>query len=315
MNILCSTDDTYVPFCGIMLTSLFENNKDSGISVYVLTEEISSSNEEKLCRLASKYGQRLIVTRVTRNKFDKCPIRPGDHISLATYFRLAVTDLLPKEVDKVIYLDCDIIVDGSLRELWDTDINEYPIGACVDAAYWDLELYQRLELSMDTPYFNAGVLLMNIACWREKKLTEKCFQFIANNRDKLLYHDQDTLNCLFHNNTLLLPWRYNLQTGFLYKSYMYGKYSEKIRNEVWQAISSASIIHFSGCAKPWHSRYSRHPYSLFFEKYKSSSLWKDVITHKNSWKFAYNRLYSHLLYGLGLVQQPETFIITHIPCE
>ena len=174
MNILCSTDDAYVTFCGIMLTSLFENNKDSGISVYVLTEEISSSNEEKLCRLASKYGQRLIILRVTRNKFDKCPIRPGDHISLATYFRLAVTELLPKVVNKVIYLDCDIIVDGSLRELWETDINEYPIGACVDEAYWDFEKYQRLELSMDTPYFNAEAFReawFNAVChnlWVEK---------------------------------------------------------------------------------------------------------------------------------------------------
>ena len=87
-NILCATDDNYVPYCGIMLTSLFENNKELNLCIYILAEHLSDRSRNEFAELAKNYDQKIEIITVNNETLKDCPIRIGDHVSIATYYRL-----------------------------------------------------------------------------------------------------------------------------------------------------------------------------------------------------------------------------------
>ena len=119
INVICATDNDFAPYCGVMLTSLFENNRKSKLSVFVLVDEsFSSRNQRKYLQLGTKYRQALHIVKVDSKQTADFPINQSFyHISQPTYYRILAARLLPSEVSKVLYLDCDIIVAGSLEPL------------------------------------------------------------------------------------------------------------------------------------------------------------------------------------------------------
>ena len=130
MNIVCATDDNFVQHCTIMLTSLLLNNK--GVNIYLLTEGLKFENEKIIREQVEVLGGTLNVCFIDTSIVERFPM-PADknltHISRATYYRLLIPEILPLDVGKVIYLDCDIIVNGSLQELWDVNMAEYALAA------------------------------------------------------------------------------------------------------------------------------------------------------------------------------------------
>ena len=121
IRILCSTDDNYAPYAGIMLTSLFANNRNEVFDVYVLTRGLNGDNYEKLKSVGKQFRSEVNILSVDLSAFEDCPIRPGDHITLEAYFRLMATQLLPERIDRILYLDVDIVIDGLHPEV-DTGI-------------------------------------------------------------------------------------------------------------------------------------------------------------------------------------------------
>ena len=165
INVVCATDDKYVPYCGVMLTSLFENNKEREVSVYIMVSRpLSDHGTQQLSLLEKQYGQHIYYCQVDSSFFDKYPIRGEDkkHLSIVTYYRLFAEELLPLEVKQVLYLDCDIIVDGSIGNLFDMDWTDIAVGTIPDmCTEWE-DYYKRLGYNKSMGYFNAGVLLMNL---------------------------------------------------------------------------------------------------------------------------------------------------------
>ena len=274
IHILGATDDRYSPWYGVMLTSLFENNKRERIIVHMLTGGLQAENESALHQLANRYGQALHFVYVDESALAKCPIRVNDHVTLSTWFRLLAPVLLPDSIDKVLYLDGDIIVNGPIKALWNTDIKDYAIGAAIDESYWNSEIYDRLIIDKQIPYTSAGVLLINLAYWRNKKGVERCFSCIEKMADKLLFHDQDTVNVVFQKEKRLLPITYNLQYGFIRK-WSFSACDNTVQQEILSTIHNPVIIHYSGPGKPWF-RFNDNPYRKFFLKYKRLSLWNNT---------------------------------------
>ena len=284
INILCATDDRYVPYCGIMLTSLFVNNQGSKFRVFVLTDKMSEANIASMEKLADKYGNTIKIVKVDADVLKDCPIRKKDHVSLATYYRLLAPVLLPEDVGRILYLDCDMVVDGSVKDLWNQDLDDIALAAVIDEDYLGLSKYERLGLNPYRKYFNAGVLLINLEYWREHDVMGRCLECVASMPEKLLLHDQDTLNFVLQDEVKLLEVKYNFQTGFLYK----GTAMEvPVAQEVMRTINSPVIIHFTGKRKPWLTHYY-HPYVLKFLYYRSISLWKNyplVYILKEDWRY------------------------------
>lgn len=270
INILCSTDDAYVPWCGIMLTSVLENNR--AVEVYVLTGGLNNDNIDKFGELSARYGCPIHIIKVDEGMMAGCPIREGDHVSKAAYLRLMAPKFLPEDVHKVIYLDCDMIVNGSLLPLWQTDMDGKAIGCVIDEAYHLPEKYTNLGITDDTKYFNSGMLVMNLDYWRENGVMERCFECIAENPDRLKFHDQDTLNIVLQHEHVLLPLTYNFQTGFLYSDY---HYETEIEREVMETAKAPVVIHYTGSKKPWIEG-ANSPYVPYFKHYMATSIWSDT---------------------------------------
>ena len=307
-NILCATDDNYVPYCGIMLTSLFENNSELDFCIYILVEHLSDKSRNKFAVLARNYSQRIEIITVDNEVFNKCPIRPGDHVSIVTYYRLLAPVLLPSNIDKILYLDCDMVINGDISSLYNQDIDEHPIAMSKDEAFFIEDKYERLIFNKEYAYKNAGVALINIKYWRKKNIAAKCLEYISKYPERIKFHDQDTLNAVLHKEIKLLPIKYNFQTGFLLTEY--ARFYKNEMPEIFETTKSPVIIHFTGPNKPWFID-SKHPYRKRFLYYKNISLWKGHPTNNNKTSL-YQRiikLRNEIIWFLGIKKRPITYII------
>lgn len=306
-NVLCATDNAYVPYCGVMLTSLFENNKNISIDVYVLTEGLSEQNVASFQTLAKKYNQNIYIVAVNSDSVKDCPIQNNDYVSIATYYRLLAQEVLPHHIDKILYLDCDMIISSNITELYNTNINDYAIAAVLDEDYTNADKYVKLNYPQKYGYFNAGMLLINLEYWRNKNVMKRCFRYIKTKRVNLTFHDQDTLNAVLHKEKKLLPIKYNLQTGFLY---VHNNYSKDFTAEIMDNLDKPTIIHYTGPSKPWYKG-SHHPLRNSFLLFKQISLWNKtlLISTKKSFIETLIHYRNIIIWKTGLKKHPKTYII------
>ena len=280
MNIACSADDKFIQHCCIMLTSVLINNED--VDVYLLSEGISSESFDKISIEVARLNGRLHYILINNEVINKLPLPEFanlKHISKATYYRLFLSELLPNSLDKIIYLDCDVIVRSSLRELWNIDIKNYSIGA-VYQMYEEIINAKRLGYSYNYGYFNAGVLVVNIQYWREHQISEKLIRYVLENKNKIIYHDQDALNAVLHNTVLRLPCKWNM-ISFFFEEYVfsyvgligdvivsdYSDYKESLQKD----IKNPFVIHYVSKPKPWDDN-CLHPYVYEYFKYAQCTL-------------------------------------------
>ena len=305
IRILCATDNAYIPYYGIMLTSLFETNRAELFEVYVLTSGLNEGSAGLLQDLFSSYSNELFLVHIDDKMLADCPIRPGDHVSLATYYRLIAAKVLPNDIEKILWLDGDLIINGPIRELWETNLGNLAIAAATDESYCQQDIYRRLQLDASIPYTSAGVLLINLAYWRAHDVATRFMECIRLHREKLLFHDQDTLNIVLQNEKALLPLTWNFQSGFI-ASWIYPTYPESFQRQILQASTNPRIIHYSGPSKPWF-KHSLHPYRAHFEKYKALSPWNVLPPKRFGLKQDTRNHFSKFLRIIGL--RPSPFIL------
>ena len=277
MNIACATDNNFAPYCGIMLTSLFENNKNHSFTVFILTKGLSKENTDKLNKLASLYQQTITMIELDSNTFTACPIKEDDPVSIVAYYRLALPFVLPTDIHKVLYLDVDMIVNKQIDNLYSIDINGVALTACVDLNIDEVTL-TKVGVPKEQ-YFNSGVLLINLDFWRRSHIAEGCFKFIIDNPDLITYWDQDALNATLHNAIPFMDITYNFLTTNLEKQF-YNDYSDEIKQRVLQCAQQPTIIHFTAGEKPWKT-ICESPFKSVFKYYKKKSLWADIPQEKN----------------------------------
>ena len=275
INIVCATDGKYVPYCGVMLTSLFENNKEREINVYILIDKALPANGiAKFEKLAKRYHQTINFCKVDSSFFENFPIKGNGvgQLSIVTYYRIYAADLLPQTVDKVLYLDCDIIVNRPIGELFDMDWTDIAIGGVPDMCIEWQEFYDRLQYDKSLGYFNAGVVMLNLAYWRKHNIAQQCLDYLANNYAIIENNDQDVLNYVMREKKRMLPITYNYQTLFL-TPYIYDTLSHQMQADV-VAEKSPTIIHYASQMKPWMAYYYSHPFYTVWKKYKKLSPWR-----------------------------------------
>lgn len=283
MDIVCSADNNYVMPTGIMLTSLFENNKESEIRIHLLDGGISDVSRTQLTDICNKYNQRIIFYSMDNTLFSDFPMGEEfqvKHINtMATYFRLYMTKVLPNDIDKIIYLDGDIIVLDSLLPLWNWQMGNKPIAAVPDPYNNAIKHYNRLRYSQCLGYFNAGVLLVNLKYWRENYCLDNFLYIVYKYRDCLSSHDQDVLNISFKENKLELPIKYNIMPEYLWQI-KYNPISWEYEEQIKEAQNTPVIIHFTYIPKPWFKD-CKNPYKKEFERYRSLTIWKNMKEKKH----------------------------------
>lgn len=277
MNILLSTDNNYVMPTGVLMHSISINNQENVCYYLMINESFSNENKNTLQQIANQYGNQISFHAITDDLIKVLPFGKDNmprHVSIATYYRLFVAQVLPKGVNKVIYMDGDMIVRGSLDELWNTDLKNYAIAAVHDMDEQKHIASDRLPYPMETGYFNAGMQLINVDYWRKHDCLSVFMSFLKEHADKIVYHDQDVLNSCLYDKKKWVPLTYNFQNGFLYNC-EHKDYLAELQDEIDETKYNPVVIHYSTYRKPWHIN-CFHPYSPAWRFYKKKSQWKNL---------------------------------------
>lgn len=303
--VVCASDDKYAPYCGIMLTSVFENNRDRKISAYILTDKpFKAKNQKRFKRLSRRYDADINFVIVDNSFFKGFPIK-DKHLSVVTYYRLYAPELLPKEIGKVLYLDCDVVVDRPIGRLFDMDWDSYAVGAAQDLSSGQPEIFEGLGYDISNGYFNAGVLFMNLDYWRTHDIGRKCIDYLASNYEHLHFYDQCVLNAVTWNCRKDLPVTYNYQVQ-LRDPWFFKSFKEEMKKDIL-GTESPHIIHYTGETKPWMTWYYPFPFNKTWHKYKKLSPWRfmmDLLPKDTPFKVFIKR---YLLWPLGIMlHRPET---------
>ena len=208
-----STDDNYVPFLDVAVASLIENaSKDYFYRIIVLNTGLRDENVSLLKR-REREGVTIEFADISdRVETVKSYFKNVYHFSVVTYYRLFIASLFP-EYDKIIYLDCDLVVTGDVSKLYFTELDDNILGAVADchvANTPEFRLYAEHAVGVDADtYFNAGVLLISLENFRKYGIEKRFVSLITEHSFDLLDPDQAYLNYLCYGKTVMLPAGWN----------------------------------------------------------------------------------------------------------
>lgn len=261
-NVVFATDENYVQHVAVALVSLLKNNQDINITINYILDEISNINKDKLINIASKYERN--INFFTLGEFDLEYATTSFHFNKAVYFRLVMADTLPLE--KVLYLDADVVVVGSVKYIFDLNIENNFLAAVIDPGF---SRHNSLNMIDEAAYFNAGVFFANLNYWRTHRVKNKCLQFMHDNYAAIELADQDVLNSVVNGNWVQMPAQYNQQSVFFEPNFE-NIYKCILQSEIDLALKNPVIIHYSGSSKPWHFR-NAHPQKALYWKYRQET--------------------------------------------
>ncbi len=262
--IILSTDENYAPYCATTIASILTNSKkETELNFYILATNLSKETRNKFQELTKIKKCSIDFIIVDKNDFKHCPIT--HYFSIENYFRFKLASLFPN-IDKVIYLDSDMIISKDVLDLFNTDIRNYYAGMILNASTIEFLGSQllRLELPLNSYYFNAGLMLLNLNKWRSDKIEQKLFEWAKNNREKIDFVDQDVLNVVLSGSIKKLPEKYNIQLSYYENEKKLSKLTENIHT-----------IHYCGPTKPWNNK--EMFLSEYFWKYAKINPFYDLI--------------------------------------
>lgn len=258
MNILLAFNSNYYMPALVLLKSLLVNNQwCREIRIYVLYSDLKPGEIRRFSQVAEESGiAKAIFLPVGTDTFQDAPLHLK-WISRETYYRLLAQEMLPESVERVLYLDVDMIVMGSLEEFYHQDFEGKLLVACnrYGLGGTDPKRLEQLTLPRDTIYFNAGTLLYDLAGQRQQIDPNILYEYPVLFYQQLKYGDQDVLNAVFYGLTKFADWRvYNCFDSNTTRQ----RQEDRVRR-------SCKIFHYNGRGKPWTERYWGRMAWLFWD--------------------------------------------------
>lgn len=282
IELVLASDENFVMPLAVTLFSVVKNLKPSRkLRITILDGGIGESSQVKLVQLIQSVKK---TVEIHFKKVDYSNIKDlftTKWLNFSTYYRLFIPEVLPETVTKAIYLDCDIIVNRCIGELWDVELGDQVLGAVdlmgvgmVSDSSGLPEIYQELGLEPKTPMFNAGILLINLRQWREENISVRVFEFTRRFSAYLRYADQDGLNAVLAGNWKRLDPRWNVQLGAIYNYGAWPESAHKVTYRAWAStsVTDAFIWHFVSHRKPWNAMMT-NPSRQHFDRYLWESRW------------------------------------------
>lgn len=265
INILIAINKNYIIPAETMLYSLAQNT-NSKIRVFLLHTSLKDKEVRKIHKyIRAKCNATMEAIKVEKKIFEKYPLQKN--FSIEIYLRLIAQDILPQNLNKIMWLDSDIIVTGDVSEFYNTSFDNKFMLVCEDVGDREesviRERKSRLELPKLEKYFNSGVLLINLQKMRKEFDLDSMFCYMNNNLDKLYYPDQDVLNKLLFNEVKFMDCEQWNKQIFSYEHY-----------DINELAADANIIHFVGEIKPWNFRYKTDNRLLYMKMLKKISFFK-----------------------------------------
>lgn len=276
-----ATDDHYARFMGISMLSLFKaNHSGRRIHVFLLDYGVKPENRQRLESIAQQYGQQLDFVSV-EDQIAKLKLNMGARkISIVSYARLFLGSIIPGQYEKILYLDCDTIIDDDLSMLYDTELGDNLVAGVQDTV--DGFYLNVIGLAPDCRYVNAGILLINLAAWRQEDMESRFMAFIEKFSGNVPHHDQGVINGVCGARRVILPLKCNVTTNiysFTPKMIkrMYFLSSFYSQAEVDEARQKPTILHFTTglLGRPWEQN-CQHPQKEKYTAIANESPWRDT---------------------------------------
>lgn len=294
MEILYTSDNCFVPQIAASICSVCENNRDQeAIHFHIFCYHYSDENIDKLTSFVERYSRSISFYDINNLKqyfpyeFDTGGWKP---IVLS---RLLCYKILPESIERVLYLDGDTIIRGSLNELWSTDFCGCSVAGVIEPTVNKKNL-EAINLA-GQPYINAGVLLINNKKWREDNVGDTLLMYYQKKHKELFANDQDAINGSLKDDILYISPKYNFCNSFYTYNYevlckiMHP--TPYIEKDVFQdAYRNPVIIHYLGEERPWRMG-NRHKYRDDFTKYLSLTPWKDTEFNED-WRLYFTAFYT-----------------------
>ena len=284
MNIVYSSNDNYARHLAASMTSLLDNNREAPeICIWILNVGLSEENIRKLSQCAERFGRaiRIVDFSDIRARFPAEKI-PTLTFSIETYARLFLAELLPESVHRAMWVDCDTVILGDIREMYGCDMHGKLAASVVDQPNFGLELSRR---DADIPggiYFCAGVFVADLDLWRQEKLSEQFLAYFAERNGNMMFLDQAIMNHVLHGRVHKLPFRCQVITPSLFLSYgqMCKRWGEPFytKAEYVQGKRRPLVVHYT-VFRPW-KRWCLHPMKRYYRKYVKQTPYKDVPLEK-----------------------------------
>ena len=177
-NITCNTDNNYAQHCCAMLCSLFDNNTQHTLIVHVLTKNLSEINKSAIHKLGKTYSQDIIFYEVDETNLEGVQFRKNRPLTKAAYYRILLPTILPQDIDKVLYIDCDMIILSDISDLFKINISSYALAACKDVMPYNSLHRKQLNFEMTDTSFCSGIMMINLKYWRDNNSQEKLIEFL-----------------------------------------------------------------------------------------------------------------------------------------
>lgn len=262
MDLLVTLDRQYLPRLQVLLTSLNLNNPGERFRLYLIHRNIPQDQLDALGEGCARLGIALFPLTVDGSLFAHAPTTR--QYPQEMYYRLLAGQLLPEELERVLYLDPDTLVINPLRPLWELDLGDKLFAAAAHTGKTEIANdVNRLRLGTEHKYYNSGVLLIQLPLCRQEICPQEVFRYAQEHGKELLLPDQDLLNILYGSRTLELDdylWNYDARN---YSSYLFRSSGKA---DVDWVMRHTAILHFCGRSKPWKKRY-KHRFGLLYKHY------------------------------------------------
>lgn len=276
IHIACCSNEKLAPMFGVVMTSVGINVKSDDVMMYLLHNGLKDKTIKRLNKIAERFHIALELMEINTSLLKDCPTNKKLHYAdIMMYARFLLPSMLP-DLDKVIYFDCDLVVNGDLKDLWNFDVNGVAVAMAPDHLYKDATTLERLKMT-NGEYLNSGVILMNLEYWRKHNVQNRVLSFIEDNGKDLIYFDQDALNVTLQNERRKLPIKYDCTPYHLLRNL--DNFPSEIHEEIRKARITPTIFHYMGPTKPW-SLGSYVPGKELFKKYQRLSGWRHYAINK-----------------------------------
>lgn len=284
LNIVNHSSDLFAPVLATSMASIFESNRSMDeIHIYVFENPLSNENKAKLTLLAQQYGRQVHFIKMPDvNKDQQLGLKAvKDGWFFNSYMKLFLNEYLPDNIDRVLYLDSDILVVDDLTELININMEDCPAAGVIDAL--SEKYYKLLGLSENSRYCNSGMILEDLTKWRKMNIGDRIRKYCKDNGGYVFFMEQTAFNAVLQGEIKILHPKYNTYSMMQCMTYdeLYKlRKSERFysRKEIAEAVANPAIIHLTNSFlltnRAWYEN-TNHPERDRYRYYKSLTPWKD----------------------------------------
>ena len=269
LNILYATDSNYSQHAAASMYSLLKNNKDfEKINIYIIDDNISDECKDKFNLMISEFKNASLIFYPFSKLKENIPQNDKTGYAQVGYARLFLSEILNKE--RILYIDCDTVINSSLKELWEYDLEGNVLGGIQD----NPTLFALTEVGMSKAhrYINGGVLLIDLVKWKEFNAEEKILKMIEEHNGFVMHHDQGIVNGVLKDNIKILPPKFNTMSQFFdtkakHIKSLYDIETYYTQKELDEAVKNPVIIHYISkfYNRPWFKSCTHPLKNLYIE--------------------------------------------------